>query len=314
MEGLHYDEKIDVYSFGVLLTEIITRRKPFSDQFEIRHYQDVFDAVLDNGAVPTIPNWTSNFLEPLVMSCISRDPTSRPSFTDIILYLQEFFQLSGRDFFLRFDFPRLMESLASAEPRFQAIAANEIASLAFAQRKREEVFVPEWYVQTDADRKAANSADFHLISHSHFSNMIDKLCVLFSVKYASVQLASCHALSSLLRLFPASSRQRKEYTSRIIDQNVHIKLFRLLMKDNQQLSESSSDLLLTLSLSTSSYTDFLTRFRSKEELQVFDAYIQREVKREQNDVLRKKRNMNAVIKLGDAMSGMLGKGNTLAED
>ena len=45
MEGLRYDEKVDVYSYGVLLTEILTRQKPFADQFAIHDYQDVFDQV-----------------------------------------------------------------------------------------------------------------------------------------------------------------------------------------------------------------------------------------------------------------------------
>ena len=54
MEGNAIDEKVDVYAFGIVLTELFTRRMPFSDTF---HGFTFIDAVLDEGAVPTIPRW-----------------------------------------------------------------------------------------------------------------------------------------------------------------------------------------------------------------------------------------------------------------
>lgn len=85
MEGAPYNESIDVYSYGIVLTELLSRQRPFagtnlldtlfsdhvfslhlvvclisnirSDQYKIESYDDVCDAVLDDGAKPTIPEW-----------------------------------------------------------------------------------------------------------------------------------------------------------------------------------------------------------------------------------------------------------------
>jgi hypothetical protein len=51
---------------------------------------DVVDAVLDNHAVPTIPKWCSNFLKPLILMCLNRVPSERPSFSEIIVKLREY--------------------------------------------------------------------------------------------------------------------------------------------------------------------------------------------------------------------------------
>lgn len=50
---------------------------------------DVVDAVLDDGAVPTIPKWCDRFLKGLILKCLNRNPKNRPSFTDIIMHLKQ---------------------------------------------------------------------------------------------------------------------------------------------------------------------------------------------------------------------------------
>ena len=49
MEDAEYDHKVDVYSFGIVLTELLTRRLPFYERTDFYTYNDVVDAVLDEG-------------------------------------------------------------------------------------------------------------------------------------------------------------------------------------------------------------------------------------------------------------------------
>ena len=35
MEGAPYGEKVDIWSFGILLSEIVTRQMPFHDQHQM---------------------------------------------------------------------------------------------------------------------------------------------------------------------------------------------------------------------------------------------------------------------------------------
>lgn len=129
MEGSVYTEKIDVYSYGILLSELVTRQMPFHDRYKISSYMDVVDAVLDQGAVPTIPNWCENLLGGLVQACVSRVPQERPSFTEIIMRLREVESLDDSVLFFQFDLPRLRELMRSSVPAIQSLAASEVAVL-----------------------------------------------------------------------------------------------------------------------------------------------------------------------------------------
>ena len=127
MEGLPYTEKVDVYSFGILLCELVTRQAPFHDRFTITCYMDVVEAVLDEGAIPTIPRWCEHFLQPLILRCLSREPAERPSFTEIIMKLREVEGLEESEYFYQFDLLRLREQLESTDAGMQALGASELA-------------------------------------------------------------------------------------------------------------------------------------------------------------------------------------------
>jgi len=54
LEGQTYGGQVDVYAFGIVMCEILSRVLPFSDRY--RRF-DFIDAVLEEGAIPTVPIW-----------------------------------------------------------------------------------------------------------------------------------------------------------------------------------------------------------------------------------------------------------------
>jgi tRNA A-37 threonylcarbamoyl transferase component Bud32 len=246
MQGEHYDEKIDVYSFGVLLTELLTRQKPFSDQFKIKCYQDVFDQVLDNGAVPTIPEWSTRFIKPLVVSCLSHEPSRRPSFNDIILYLSEFLQLDENDFFLQFDIPRIMHLLADEKYQFQALGAAELAKLAFQEKFRTDEVVPEWATAGPTKDAAIDGRPYSFkdLSPDTMEKLLVTLAQLVDNKRSLVQLSACRALTCILSLLTEDNR--KQYTMLVVKAHVLKHSCSIFLKDSQSLKVAASNLILAI--------------------------------------------------------------------
>lgn len=75
-----YDEKIDVYAYGIVLWEILTKKIPYSNL----ETTQIVGQVLLNDIRPPIPNGTSSELKELIEICWARDPKLRPSFNQIM--------------------------------------------------------------------------------------------------------------------------------------------------------------------------------------------------------------------------------------
>jgi len=86
LRGEKYTEKCDVYSFGIVLWETVTRSIPHEG---IPHFQVVFQ-VGTQSMRPEIPPDAPHHWARLTSDCWADDPDSRPSFEDIFDRLQKF--------------------------------------------------------------------------------------------------------------------------------------------------------------------------------------------------------------------------------
>ncbi|XP_071057953.1 mitogen-activated protein kinase kinase kinase 7 isoform X1 [Pseudochaenichthys georgianus] len=80
-EGNNYSEKCDVFSWGIILWEVITRRKPF-DEIGGPAFRIMW--AVHNGTRPPLIKNVPKPLESLMTRCWSKDPSQRPSMEEIV--------------------------------------------------------------------------------------------------------------------------------------------------------------------------------------------------------------------------------------
>jgi serine/threonine protein kinase len=139
MNDQSYNHKVDVYSFGIVLCELFSRIKPYSDQFKISSFIDAVDHILDEGAIPTIPKWCGEQLEDLIRACIKRESSQRPSFSTIVATLRAIYDgVPASEIFFQFEIPRIMEMILCKNEVFQKIACKELMDIQLRQKTKFE--------------------------------------------------------------------------------------------------------------------------------------------------------------------------------
>ena len=100
-EGYEYDQSIDIYSFAVILWELVSFKYPYDEfQNEVRFQRQIVDgngdpitmlnisevkeAIISENLRPTIPEFCSHLIRNLIENCWSGFPDHRPNFNHIV--------------------------------------------------------------------------------------------------------------------------------------------------------------------------------------------------------------------------------------
>ncbi|XP_030467848.1 serine/threonine-protein kinase STY17-like isoform X2 [Syzygium oleosum] len=85
IEHRQYDNKADIFSFGIVLWELLTGELPYANLTPLQ----AAIGVVQKGLRPSIPKGTNPLLVELLQRCWERDPKRRPNFSDILEILQQ---------------------------------------------------------------------------------------------------------------------------------------------------------------------------------------------------------------------------------
>ena len=84
-----YNNKIDVFSYGMLLYEMLTKSLPYKEPPNKYEEYEVHNAIAQ-GIRPILPKDTPKHLADLITECWHQSPDKRPSFDDIVLKLKQY--------------------------------------------------------------------------------------------------------------------------------------------------------------------------------------------------------------------------------
>ena len=86
LQGKILNEKTDVYSFAIVLWEMLTGKDPFEEHSS---YEVFVNAVCVKNERPPLPDDMHASLKSLLTDCWHKSPDKRPSFTQIIDRLEQ---------------------------------------------------------------------------------------------------------------------------------------------------------------------------------------------------------------------------------
>uniref|UniRef100_A0A7S1T6F8 Protein kinase domain-containing protein n=1 Tax=Compsopogon caeruleus TaxID=31354 RepID=A0A7S1T6F8_9RHOD len=86
ISNFEFSEKTDIFSFGIILWEMLSGETPYSDQVSLGTADQVF-AFIQRGGRPTIQeSWHRGYVE-MIRACWAQEPRSRPTASELLRWL-----------------------------------------------------------------------------------------------------------------------------------------------------------------------------------------------------------------------------------
>ncbi|OHT13644.1 hypothetical protein TRFO_16206 [Tritrichomonas foetus] len=153
LSGSTYSEKVDVYSYGMILYEMLTGKPPYDGLSPVEVQCNVS---LNEPILPEIPSNTPEPLHDLILACWRKDYSKRPSFNEIY------------------------QKFVSKEVHYEGFDSTTIDSVIRSIDNNVEVVIPPWATKTNFKLKTTSL--FENVNHiyeSFVSRASDKLTDLF---------------------------------------------------------------------------------------------------------------------------------------
>jgi len=288
MEGRKYDQKVDIYSFGIVLCELTSRESPFYMQFSTDDPLEIIEAVLDDGAIPQIPDWCSEFFKPLILRCLDRDPSKRPEFKEIIPLINECQTLEWQKLMAMYDIKRLREFLWAPSRRLQVTAAKELETL-FKEEKLTRIHQGSTNSNGLSRRPTVtprSQSETYCLTDKDCTSLIHSLSFLLDSPDEAIQRQALKTLRWLLYISREDSKTHKHDQEIIVDQALPSALRLLNNKKDRQLQRAASSLVLALSESDSKKDTSFIMSLDKEVRQQICNILQQDIRRLESEQKR----------------------------
>lgn len=127
MREAEYTEKADVYSFGIILWELVTRKLPFSE-FDYTFTFKLENSIIEDNLRPTIPEGLPPAYERLMCECWQGDPSLRPTFAQVLDSLKELQSSLAPDMRLNLSFDSALQG-GTDSSRVSSLGSNSTRTL-----------------------------------------------------------------------------------------------------------------------------------------------------------------------------------------